>query len=596
MNKEFEKEQKTISWIWSSIGKYRIVVIILCLIAAGRTVLTLLNVLYMRDLIDAAGSTDRYELIHNAVILGVIAVSQIALGVIARYVREKTSYRIMELIQQRMFGNLLCKDYVQVSSKHSAEWMNRLVLDIDGVAQAATNSLPGIVGALTHFAGAAILLLEFAPAFLVLAVIGGLAMVLFNYLMKEPIKRRQRVLRDTIGMKNIYLTENLQHLLIVKAFNREKVIADRAAGKIRQVTKKKESKMHLMLAKSGMQNFATRAAYLAVLLYCAVQIFRGNISYGSSVMLLRIMSQIGTPFTEVSTYVAGFFDVIVSVERLREVESYDDDPAGELLDDDEINRFYHEDFKDIHFTDAAFAYHDQEEVDGVIPTVFSHVDLTIPKHSCIAFTGTTGSGKSTFFKLLMSFFKLKEGSKVIRTMDGREITLDSSYRHLFAYVPQGHQLMSGTIRDMVTFGDPNAASHDDRIWEVLETACAKDFVEKLPRGLDTVIREKGAGLSEGQLQRIAVARALYTNRPILLLDEATSALDEHTERELLAHLKDMTDRTILFVTHRLNGLSICDSEVHINGNRVTLRNLYRSVKHKGLKYGQHMHISHTAGI
>jgi ATP-binding cassette subfamily B protein len=151
--------------------------------------------------------------------------------------------------------------------------------------------------------------------------------------------------------------------------------------------------------------------------------------------------------------------------------------------------------------------------------------------------------------------------------------LDSSFRRLFAYVPQGNQLMAGTIREMVTFGSEPTKDMDERIWLVLEEACAKDFVEALPEGLDTVIKERGAGLSEGQLQRIAVARALYTRRPVLLLDEATSALDEKTEQELLLHLKEMTDRTILFVTHRLNALSICDKEIHINGNTVTVRDL-----------------------
>ena len=226
---------------------------------------------------------------------------------------------------------------------------------------------------------------------------------------------------------------------------------------------------------------------------------------------------------------------------------------------------------------GAFSYHIQEhEYEDSLPKVFTDVNFSIPKLSCTAITGVTGSGKSTLFKLLMSFFSLQRGEKILCTKDRSEIPLDSSYRRLFAYVPQGNQLMTGTIREMVTFG--TAASGPDveeKIWIVLEEACAKEFVQALPDGLDTPIKERGAGLSEGQLQRIAIARALYTERPILLLDEATSALDENTEQELLLHLKEMTDRTILFVTHRLNALSICDKEIHINGTKVSIRDLHR---------------------
>ena len=160
---------------------------------------------------------------------------------------------------------------------------------------------------------------------------------------------------------------------------------------------------------------------------------------------------------------------------------------------------------------------------------------------------------------------------MLRYGSGSEEELTAAYRRMFAYVPQGNQLMVGSIREVVTFGNKSDFNNDAAIWSALEASCAKDFVENLPNGLDTVIRERGIGLSEGQLQRIAIARALFTQRPILLLDEATNSLDESTEEELLKHLKSMTDRTILIVTHRPNVVSICDCDVHIDGNNVEVR-------------------------
>ena len=152
---------------------------------------------------------------------------------------------------------------------------------------------------------------------------------------------------------------------------------------------------------------------------------------------------------------------------------------------------------------------------------------------------------------------MNEGEQTI-VCNGGEDELTSSYRHLFSYVPQGNQLMSGTVREVVTF---SGRANDEKIWKALEIACADEFVKKLPDGLDTQLKEQGTGISEGQMQRLAIARAIYSDRPILLLDEATSALDVNTEKQVLSNLKAMKDMTVIIVTHRLEALSICTREV-----------------------------------
>ena len=575
MEKSFKKaleKNDHVRWIWKAGKPFHGWTFLLTGFAIVNTVFSLSNSVLLRSLIDSAVARDQAGLTRIAIIMVALMLCQLGLGVLSRYIRETTSFRIIQHLQGRLFNNLLNKSYTSVSQKHSEEWMNRIILDVGGVASVFTSMLPGIAGALIHFIGAGYLLFQISPPLLLTAVAGGLALIILNYALKEPLKRRQRVLREAIGQKNIYLTEHLSKLIIVKAFNRENIIEQNAAEKTEFVTQRKIDKLRLSLVKDSIQKFATRLAYIVVLLYCAIKIFRGEISYGSSVMFMRLMSQISTPLTALSGYLAKYFDVVVSAERLREAESYPDDSASLVKDDEAIREFYDREFRDIEFSDVSFSYTSQDEENKVsLPTVFSGVNIRIPKHNCIAFTGITGSGKSTIFKLLMSFYPLQKGNKRIHTTDGREMELDASFRRLFAYVPQGNQLMAGTIREMVTFGSRDALHRDAEIWQALDTACARDFIEKLPQGLDTVIQEKGVGLSEGQLQRIAVARALFTQRPILLLDEATSALDEATEKELLQHLKNMTDRTILFVTHRPNGLSICDSEVHINGSTVTTR-------------------------
>lgn len=192
----------------------------------------------------------------------------------------------------------------------------------------------------------------------------------------------------------------------------------------------------------------------------------------------------------------------------------------------------------------------------------SHLDLTVEKGCYLALTGHSGCGKSTLLKLLMALYPLDSGQCFLLGRSGEQ-PLTSSWRGLFSYVPQGSQLLSGTVRQIVAFSDAPAAQDEPRIRQALHIACAEDFVDALEQGLDTPLGERGAGLSEGQLQRLAIARAVFSDRPVLLLDEATSALDETTEAQLLANLRQMTDKTVLIVTHRPAALAIVDRTVEL---------------------------------
>ena len=193
------------------------------------------------------------------------------------------------------------------------------------------------------------------------------------------------------------------------------------------------------------------------------------------------------------------------------------------------------------------------------------MNLEIRKGEYVAFTGHSGCGKSTILKLFMSLYSLDQGERYILSegLHGSEVRkpLTAGMRGLFAYVPQGNQLMSGTIREIVAFGNLERMKEEDALWQALQIACAEEFVRELDQGLETVLGERGCGLSEGQIQRIAIARALFSSRPILLLDESTSALDNGTERRLLANLRAMTDRTVLIITHRPEVLRICDKQI-----------------------------------
>ena len=222
--------------------------------------------------------------------------------------------------------------------------------------------------------------------------------------------------------------------------------------------------------------------------------------------------------------------------------------------------------------DAGFTYRPpaEESAAATRSVVLSHVNAEIRKGDAVAVTGPSGCGKSTLLKLLMCLYPLDSGERCLRTAGG-EMPLTAVWRRLFAYVPQGNQLMSGTIRQVVSFEDDSVP--EERIWAALRISCARDFVSELPRGLDTVLGERGAGLSEGQMQRLAVARAILSGHPVLLLDEATSSLDEATEREMLDNIRSMTDATVIIVTHRPQALAVCDREIRMGEDGLEIRDL-----------------------
>lgn len=202
--------------------------------------------------------------------------------------------------------------------------------------------------------------------------------------------------------------------------------------------------------------------------------------------------------------------------------------------------------------------------DGASPAVES-LSLEVRRGEFLALTGESGCGKSTALRLLMGAYEPDAGSRYLRRCDGTCAPLDPALRRLFAYVPQGNQLLGATVREVVSLGDAAASGDDVRVWEALRVACAEGFVRELEGGLDAPLGEHGAGLSEGQSQRLAVARAIFSGSPVLLLDEATSALDAATELQLLRNLRSLADRTVVVVTHRPAALELCDRAIEFDG-------------------------------
>lgn len=569
MNRLFRKDQtENIRWIFRVTKPWYGTILLLTLLSIVATLLSLWNAVCFRTMVDAAVAGDRALFLSYVALTLMIAAMEILLSFLRESNSVRVYIRIRTALQERLFDTLLNKDFSHFSEKPIGDWISRVSADTDGIAMLAARVVPPTVGILVRLVGVTWLIFQVSPLFLPVMLLGFAFFIGLTILSREPMIERQRESRNAQGETRAYLTDALSQMLVLKAFSHEKQIERKGAALFETEYQKGVSRALITVYKTNAQSSGFKLGLLGIIMAGCFFLLDRRISYGTLMMCYRLLSQIRDPIISIGASLSNFYDNLVSAERLKEAESYPEDPACPVKSDAEIGDLYRDWFSEIVFRDVTFSYQDRDA--GALytaPKVFSHVDLRIPGQSIIAFTGMTGSGKSTIFKLLMSLYPLDSGTKRILFKDGTEAELDAAYRRLFAYVPQGNQLMAGSIREVVAFSEKTEEQDEERIREALRIACALDFVERLPKGLNTQIREKGLGLSEGQVQRLAIARAVYTGRPILLLDEATSSLDEKTERDLLENLKTMTDRTILIVTHRPAALSMCDMEVRVNGGR-----------------------------
>lgn len=510
--------------------------------------------LFLQGIVDAAVSGDRGGLITSSLLLISLLLFQVLLNGLYRFLEEHTKASLENALKERLFRALLTRDYGAVTNTHSGEWMNRLTSDTVLVSADMTNLLPSLGGMAVRMCAAMVTLLTIEVKFGLLLLVGGGALMLVTLVLRRGLKLFHTRVQAADGVVRVFLSERLGSLMTIRAFGREETTLDQSrdrmndhkAARMRKINFSNVCNMCMALAVNGVYAFGA--------VYCGFRILAGAMSYGTFTAVLQLINQVQNPITNLSGFLPRYYAMLASADRLIEAEQFVEDDRTPAVAD--VERFYREEFRGLQLKDACFTYRIGRES----PQLLNGLDLTIRKGEYVAFTGPSGCGKSTVLKLLMCLYPLDSGERNVMSTNG-ELPLTAGWRGLYAYVPQGNQLMNGTIRDVVTFGDQDAAEKDEAIYRALEIACADQFVRELPQGLDTMLGERGAGLSEGQMQRIAVARAIYSDRPVLLLDEATSALDDATEKQLLKNLRAMTDRTVIIVTHRSAVLDVTDTEI-----------------------------------
>lgn len=555
MDKEQKLQLKKIvknsamSWIFGVSGKLKLGVLLLVLLNSAISISAVAFALVLREAIDGAVSGNKMVFLKFVIILGLIMVGQIAARGVIRFLDEYVRSGMENVIKTRLYETILSRKYSAITAYHTGELLNRITNDAVVVADGFVQIIPGIIAMLVKLAGAAAVLFVLDYRFSVIFFAGGGLVLIFTTLFRRVMKKLHKDVQAADGVLRSYLSENLGSLMVLKTFGAERKSIDTSKhymDKHRFMRMKRNRFSNICNVGFGL---VMNGGYIFGLCWCSFGILHGSITYGTLSAVLQLVDQLWAPLANMTGYLPKFYGMLSSAERCMELETLEEEHVESQFSRDYCRELY-KDMTAIECKNITFRYEDD--------IILENADISIGKGELITIMGNSGAGKSTLLKLLLAIYEPEKGTLEIKT-EKESYALTEKYRKMFAYVPQGNFLMSGNVTSAIASLDDTSADVDmDKVKAVAHIACADTFVEKLEHGYDTLIGERGMGISEGQAQRLAIARALYTDAPVLLLDEATSALDEQIEKKVLKNIRELTDKTVIIVSHRKAVLEVCD--------------------------------------
>lgn len=531
-----------LKWLWKMWQGYRTQALMNVVIGLGVVALDLLFVWATKLAIDIATGVDTQFSLKWAIFLLVcFACGQVGLGICSRWVSAVLGVRAQNKIQHDLYARLLGSGWRELRAYHTGNLLNRLETDVYTVITLLTENFPSFFTTIVKFLGAFLFLFWMDKTLALIIVVIVPFFVICSKLYMRKLRRLTHVIRDNDSKIQSLLQESLQHVVVIKTLGRQRTMLDRLASLQNLLYRETLRKTKYSTVSSTVINAGFIAGYMLTFTWGTVSLQRGLITYGALIAFIQLVGQIQGPARQLARYVPLFISAFTATERLMELENIHHEAAkGDRLLSGRVG---------LRLEHLTFAYEKGSK------KIFDNFSYGFPPQSITAILGETGSGKTTLVRLLLNLIRAQAGSLYLYDAQGLRLEASPDTRCNFAYVPQGNTLLSGTIKENLLLGRPDAT--DEELHEALRLAAA-DFINELPDGIESICGEGGTGLSEGQAQRIAIARALLRRAPFLLLDEATSALDTETERRVLQNIVGTFEgRTVIVVTHRPEVLQYC---------------------------------------
>ena len=511
------------------------------LIGILQVAVSLCFVWILKTVIDVATGDVSGSLFTYSAILVSLALLRVGLNVLEVRYANLTEVKVGNSIRQKVFSNLLYTKWIELNSLHSGDMLTRIIKDTDDIIKTLITTFPLLVTSVLQLVGAFVILLVMDPF---LALVLGVFMPLLLLLSKPyylKMRNYAREIKESESSITSMMEENLLNQLVIRTYERQENELGRLSNLQQELQAKVEKKTKVSALARFVSGMAFSGGYITAFIWGAWGIANKSITFGTVTAYLQLVNQIQRPLFDLMR----LFPTLISAQAATERLSF----LSELQTEDIGEKIFLTGEVSLIIDQVSYAYNVKSE------RIISDFSLSANSGEMIALMGETGAGKTTLIRLILSLIEPDNGLITIKN-ETISVKVSPSTRSNFVYVPQGNTLFSGTIRDNLLIGNPDADA--DMLVGALQIASA-NFVLNLPKGLDTVLGVGGSGVSEGQAQRVAIARSLLRPGKILLLDEATSALDMETEKTFLKNLKaHIGNRTVLFITHHAEVAKYCD--------------------------------------
>ena len=543
------KNKETLRFINENIKgcKTKIALLSICQILLG--VLTVAFSFMLKFIIESIQEGSKDKLLINVVIIASIALGLILLQIFYRIYYEVSYTEIENKLKNNLFKTILNKDYQEIKKTHDEEWIHRLTSDTAVIANSILSILPSLCRMVVQLVLALAAIIYLYPIFGLSLLPFILLVILITYFMRKRLKAYHHLVQEKDGKAKVFFFESLQGLSIVHSFVKEDIFSKKNEQNLEEYKKARLKRNMFAMVCSVSFLVVYYAFYIMAIIFCGNAIIDGLMTIGLLTALVALLSQLTGPLGNITSIIPRYYSLLASGERLK----IEKDEAINYLSKEEIKEFYDKEFKDIALKNVSFSYLDRF---GNKVEALKDFNLVINKNERILIKGHSGGGKTTLFKILLNLLKPESGEVLLNNA-----SLDASYERLFAYVPQDNLLMQGTIKEVVTLFSEDIDI--DIFNNALELSSSSSFVNELALKEETYLNEKGSGLSLGEMERIAIARAIYSESPIMLLDECSASLDLETEKKVISNILNMKDKTIVLISHHKYDEKLFDQVVDL---------------------------------